>query len=267
MGLRRAILALALPAAVAGCSNSHALTVCADPNNMPFSNRRGEGIENKLAMLLAHDLGRELRYYWWAQRRGFVRNTTGQDKCDAWLGVPAQFDRLKSTRPYYRSTYVFVTRAEDRLDGLTFDDPRLRKLKLGVPMGGDDGANPPPANALARRGLIAQVRGFPLYGDYREANPPTAILRALQGHAIDVAIVWGPIAGWYAKSAAAPLHIEPVSPSVDEGQWPMTFAIAVGVPKDDDRLRGLLDNALDRNRRAIAGLLASYAVPVLPEAG
>jgi ABC-type amino acid transport substrate-binding protein len=126
------------------------LRVCADPNNLPFSNERGEGFENKLAEMLAADLGAELRYTWWAQRRGFFRNTLRAGSCDVVLGVPAGFELALTTSPYYRSTYAFVSRKDRHLGVRSFDDEALRRLKVGVQLVGDDGANTPPAHALAR---------------------------------------------------------------------------------------------------------------------
>ena len=128
------------------------LRVCADPNNLPFSNDRGEGFENKIAELIAAELGAELKYTWWAQRRGFVRNTLKAGDCDLWPGVISGFELLATSRPYYRSTYVFVTREDRDLDIASFDDPRLRQLTIGVQMIGNDAMNTPPAHALARRG-------------------------------------------------------------------------------------------------------------------
>src|SRR5207237_3381257 len=135
----------------------------ADPNNLPFSNRAGEGFENKVAALIAGRLGARIDYVWWAQRRGYVRNTLGESKCDIWPGVASGVGMIATTRPWYRSTYVFVSRASAGLAGLTLDDSRLRALKLGVQMIGNDAANTPPAHALARRGIIDNVRGFMVY--------------------------------------------------------------------------------------------------------
>src|SRR5207302_3808511 len=157
---------IALMILLGSCSSQRTLTACADPNNLPFSNRAGQGFENKLAAMIAADLHANLHYIWWAQRRGYVRNTLNERMCDFWPGVASNVEMLATSRPYYRSTYVFVTRAGDHLDGLTLDDPRLRRLRLGVQMVGDDGANTPPAHALSRRGIVAKVRGFMLYGDY-----------------------------------------------------------------------------------------------------
>jgi mxaJ protein len=135
------------------------LRVCSDPNNLPFSNSRGEGFENKIAQLVARDLGTTVSYTWFAQRRGFVRNTLTAGKCDVIVGVPSSFELALTTRPYYRSTYVFVTRRDRRIDVTSLDDPRLRKLKIGVQIIGDDYASSPPAHALANRGIVGNVHG------------------------------------------------------------------------------------------------------------
>lgn len=261
--MHKAQIACAALLVLTGCSHKPVLSVCADPNNLPFSNRAGQGIENRVAEIVARDLGAELRYEWWSQRRGFVRNTIGAGTCDVWMGVPAIFERTLTTRPYYGSTYVFVTRASSGLGGLTFDDPRLRSLDIGVPLAGDDGVNPPPADALARRGLLGRMHGYLLYGDYREPDPPAALLRDLADGKIDVAIVWGPLAGWYAARAGTPLRVEAVRPSLDGG-LPMKFAIAVGVSKREPELRDRIDRALERNRTPIARVIAAYHVPVAP---
>ena len=258
--MRLALLAALL--LLAGCGRT--LTVCADPNNLPFSNRRGEGLENKLAELVAEDLGAELRTVWWSQRRGWRRNTLGEGRCDAWMGVPSSLEALATTRPYYRSTYVFVARAGSGLDGLTLDDPRLRELRIGVQLAGDDGANPPPADALARRGLIGQVRGFMLQGDNRRADPTADIVRAVARGEVDVALVWGPLAGWHATRSRVPLRLEPVTPWMDQGRWPMVFDISVGVAKDDIALRRDIDKSLARNRAAVTRIVAAYHVPLAP---
>src|SRR5215203_620586 len=147
------------------------LRVAADPNNLPFTNARLEGFENALAELVARELGARLQYTWRAQRRGFFRETLGEKRCDLVLGVPAHFERALTTAPYYRAGYVFVARAERGLDIRSFDDPRLRELTIGVTVIGEDGAQTPPEHALARRGIVDNVIGFSVHGDYRDANP------------------------------------------------------------------------------------------------
>jgi mxaJ protein len=246
---------------LASCSRERVLTVCADPNNLPFSNRAGQGFENKLAELIAGELHARLDYVWWAQRRGYVRNTLNARACDLWPGVASSVDMLATSRPYYRSTYVFVTRAGDRLDGLTLDDPRLRRLRLGVQMVGDDGANTPPAHALTRRGIVANVRGFMLYGDYRQPNPPAAIVRAVAAGEIDAGLVWGPLAGYFAARSPVPLRLQPVTPWLDDTTWPMVFDISVGVQRGDTRLLNEVDGVLAARRGEIQALLDLYRVP------
>ena len=198
---RSALLACCL--LLAGPAAAKDLRVCADPNNLPFSNRAGQGFENKIAEVIAQHLGETVSYTWWAQRRGFARNTLKSDLCDLWLGVASGVETLATTRPYYRSTYVFVTRADRHLNIASFDDPRLRQLRIGVQMIGNDAQNTPPTHALARRGIVDNVRGYLIYGDYRTANPPAAIIDAVAKGDVDVAVVWGPLAGYFAQRYAA----------------------------------------------------------------
>lgn len=257
----RLVLLLAL-AMLAGCSpEPKVLRVCADPNNLPFSNRAGEGFENRLAQLVARDLGMTVEYTWWAQRRGYVRNTLKAGECDVWPGVATQVEMLATTQPYYRSTYVFVTRADRRLAIASLDDPQLRSLRIGVQMIGDDSSNTPPTHALARRGIVENVRGYMLYGDYSRPNPPAAIVDAVDRGEVDVAVVWGPLAGYFAKRAQHPLDLRPVTPWLDGPQWPMVFDISMGVRKDDIALRDRLDEVLARRAPEVAELLSAYGAP------
>src|SRR3954452_2095187 len=168
-------LALVLAFAL-GALPAHAreLRVCADPNNLPFSNEAREGFENKIVDLIAQDLGASVGYTWWAQRRGFIRNTLKAGSCDLVPGSPSGMEMLRTTAPYYRSTYVFVTRA-DGPQVASFDDPALRALRVGVQLVGNDGFNTPPAHALARGGIVDNGRGYSLSGDYAEPNPPARI--------------------------------------------------------------------------------------------
>jgi quinoprotein dehydrogenase-associated probable ABC transporter substrate-binding protein len=237
------------------------LRVCADPNNLPFSNERQEGFENRIAELLARELRMKLEYVWWAQRRGYVRSTLGEGACDVLLGVPEGFERALTTAPYYRSTYVFLSVRARGYDIRSFDDPRLRDLRVGVQMVGDDYANTPPAHALARRGIARNVVGYTLYGDYRDPNPPARIIEAVARGDVDVAVVWGPLAGYFAKRERVPLALTPVSPRVDPPRLPLTFAIAMGVRPGNVALRDSLQRVLDRRRLEIRRILDDYGVP------
>jgi quinoprotein dehydrogenase-associated probable ABC transporter substrate-binding protein len=237
------------------------LRVCADPNNLPFSNRRQEGFENRIAKLLARDLGARLSYTWWAQRRGFFRNTVKAGLCDVVLGVPAGLEMVATTRAYYRSTYVFVYRADRGIDVRSFDDPILRSLRVGVQLAGDDYANTPPAHALSRRGIVGNVVGFTLYGDYALDNPPARIVEAVARGDVDVAVVWGPLAGYFAPRQHSPLRVVPVSPSIDLPFMPFVFDIAAGVRRGNEELKAAVDDFLERRREEIAAILDEYGVP------
>jgi quinoprotein dehydrogenase-associated probable ABC transporter substrate-binding protein len=248
------VLALATTTAAAA-----PLRVCADPNNLPFSNQRGEGFENRIAELIAKDLGTTVSYTWWAQRRGFVRNTLKAGKCDLIIGVPASFELAATTRPYYRSSYVFVTRRERKLDIASFDDARLKKLRIGVQLIGDDGANSPPAHALANRGIVRNVAGYTVYGDYSKANPSRAIIDAVARGDVDVAAVWGPTAGYFIRGTS--LVARPVSPQIDLPYLPFVFDISMAVRREDNAFRERLDAILQRRARDIDAILQQYGVP------
>ena len=237
------------------------LRVCADPNNLPFTNSRLEGFENRIAELIARDLDARIEYTWWAQRRGFIRNTLRAGRCDLVLGIPSSFELALPTRPYYRSTYVFVTRKDRGLDIASFDDPRLRTLRVGVHLVGDDGANTPPAHALANRGIIENVHGYTLYGDYRQESPPARMIEAVARGDIDVAVAWGPLAGYYGTRQDVPLAIVPVSPQIDLPFLPFVYDIAVGVRRGEDAFRAEIDEVLVKRKADIARILEEYGVP------
>jgi mxaJ protein len=258
----RALVALAVALLLGSCGE-RTLVACPDPNNLPFSNKAGEGFENKLAEMIASELHARLDYVWWAQRRGYVRNTLNERKCDFWPGIASTVEMVATSRPYYRSSYMFVTREADDLAGLTLDDPRLKALEIGIQMVGDDGSNSPPAHALTRRGMIDNIHGYMLYGDYSKANPPAEIVRAVERGDVDAAIVWGPLAGYFAAQSKVPLRLEPVTPWLDEAQWPMQFDISVGAQKSDQKLLRDIDAVLARRHADIQALLRSYHVPTV----
>ena len=254
MGRRGLALMLALMAAPASAAE---LRVCADPNNMPFSNAKGEGFENKIVERIAADWGRTVRYTWWAQRRGNVRNTLKTGECDLIPGIGSAVEMVAATRPYYRARYMFVTRADRGLDIVSFDDPRLKTLRIGVQMIGDDGSNTPPAHALTKRGIVDNVRGYLVYGDYADLNPQAAIVRAVASGEIDVALVWGPTAEWFAKNSPVPLKLVP-TPWLDGPQLPMQFDVSMGVRREDVKLKADLDAWLGAHKADVDGILARY---------
>jgi quinoprotein dehydrogenase-associated probable ABC transporter substrate-binding protein len=247
--------------APAGGDRQPALRVCADPNNLPFSNDRGEGFENRIASMLASDLRRPVEYTWWAERRGFVRNTLNARVCDVILGVPAHFELAMTTRPYYRSSYVFVSQRSRHLGLQSLDDPRLRRLRIGVQLIGDDFANTPPAHALSARGLVSNVVGYSVYGNYAEPNPPARIVDAVARGDVDAAVAWGPLAGYFATREPVALEIQPVSPQSDSPFLPFVFDITMAVRRGETAWRDILDAFLERRAGDIRKVLDEYGVP------
>ena len=237
--------------------------VCADPGNLPFSNRQLEGFENKIAAVIAKELGASPSYVWWGQRRGFIRNTMNaslkEARCDVMIGVPAAYDLVQPTKPYYRSTYVFVYPKAKGLQIKSLDDPILKKMKIGVHLLGDDYTNPPPVHELAKRGIVDNVVGFDTF--YSPKNPPSAIIDAVASGKVDVAIVWGPAAGFFAARQRVPLEVVPV-PS-GKTDLPFAFDISLGVRKGDDALKAKLEQVLDRKQIEIQKILKDYNVPLL----
>jgi quinoprotein dehydrogenase-associated probable ABC transporter substrate-binding protein len=249
---------IASPASAAGT-----LRVCSDPNNLPFSNRAGEGFENKIAAMIAHDLKKEVVYTWAMENDRFVRNTLNKHQCDVIVGVPAGLDEVETTKPYYTSTYVFISRADRNLNLTSLKDPRLHKLTIGVHLIGDDAV--PPAIALGEEGVVDNVRGYMIYGDMAKPNPPSRLIEAVADGEVDVAAAWGPLGGYFAKREKTPLAVTPISGT--QGFAPLVFrySVAMGVRKGNDALKQQLDAALARNKDAIRRVLVSYGVPLVKE--
>jgi quinoprotein dehydrogenase-associated probable ABC transporter substrate-binding protein len=248
------ILGLVCVACAAQCRE---LRVCADPDNLPLSHEDGSGFENRIARLVAGEMGAELRYEWLPLRRGFVRKTMGAGLCNVFIGVPKAFERVMTTRPYYRSGYVFVSGAKAR--GVeSFDDPRLRSLRLGVQLVGNDLAATPPGHALAMNGHVDNVRGFTIYG-----NGPVAqrMIAALTLGELDAALIWGPQAGHFATRSTTPLELRLARPPAGLADLPFEFDIAMGVRRGDTALCDELDAIIARRRSEIDAILAAYSVP------
>jgi mxaJ protein len=250
--------------AALGCMTAEAreIRVCADPNNMPFSNDKEQGFENRLARLVADEIGAELTYVWWAQRRGLITNALNAGLCDLIPGTASIDGVLLTYPPYYRSSYVFVLPASAP-DIHSLDDPRLRTLAVGVELVGDDGANTPPAMALADRGITENVHGFSILGDYSQPDPPARIIDAVAHGTVDVALAWGPMAGYFAAHAATPLKIVPVAEQFDISGLPMAFDISMALRLDEGELRMQIEDALQRRMADIDRILAGYDVPRL----
>lgn len=236
------------------------LRICADPNNLPFSDEHGNGFENKIAALVARELRRPLAYFWLPQRRGFVRNSLNARRCDVIMSVPSQYGLLQPTKPYYRSSYVFVSRRDRHLRIDSFDAPSLKALTIGIQVSGDDYNNPPAAQELASRHLAHNVRGFTLYGDYSQPDPQRAIVDAVADGRVDVAVVWGPLAGYYARREPAAIEVTPIAGT--NGPSRFTFEIAMGVRRDDTALRAALDTVITERGDDMRAILRAYGVPL-----
>jgi mxaJ protein len=258
LGLVAMVCAVFVPSAI----GASALRVCADPNNLPYSNERQQGFENRIADLVARDLGRPTTYVWWPQRRGFLRSTLLARRCDVVVGTgPAP--GIRTTQPYYRSTYTFVSRRSDGLQIDSFDDERLRRLTIGIQITGDDYANPPAAQALAFRGLTNNVRGFTVYGDYSRPDPQRDVVDAVASRAVDVSVVWGPLAGYYATRQPVALEVTPIHAVDHTSSLRFAFDVAMGVRSDDVVLHAALDRVIAHRRSEIRRILESFGVPLL----
>ncbi len=235
--------------------------VCADPNNLPFSNQQQQGFENKIAEVLARELGQAVAYTWWPQRRGFLRSTLNAGRCDVVMGLPADIDMVLTTQPYYRSVYAFVYPEDAPYDLSSFDDPVLKELKIGVHLIGDDYTNSPPAHALSGRGMVDNVVGYSVFGNYADPSPPGKIIEAVATKEIDVAIVWGPIGGYFAQQQAVPLRVTPVSSEDESPAVLLAYDIALGVRKSDAALKNTLNGLLTQHAEEIRQILVDYGVP------
>ncbi|QKP78684.1 quinoprotein dehydrogenase-associated putative ABC transporter substrate-binding protein [Methyloligella sp. GL2] len=241
-------------------ASARELRVCADPNNLPYSKKDGSGFENEIAEIIADELGAKLSYYWFPERRTFLRNTIKAGHCDVVMGIPSAMKMLLTTRPYYRSSYAFVQR-EGEAPVTSFDDPKLRKMKIGVQLLGEDGVNSPPVEILARRGIVGNVEGYMVYGDYGSDAPLSPIMDAVADGDVDVAIVWGPIAGYFASREDPPLQLTPVLFDPSQILMQMTYDMSIGVRKGDTALAGDIGDALRARRDEIDAVLARYGVP------
>jgi quinoprotein dehydrogenase-associated probable ABC transporter substrate-binding protein len=235
-----------------------ALRVCADPANMPFSNDRRQGFENKVADLLGKKLGIPVLYTWFPQAIGFIRNTLGARKCDIVMGYAQGQELVQNTNHYYRSAYVLIFRKDSDLAGITtLSDPRLKDRKIGVVAG------TPPATLLALNGLIAKAKPFPLMVDRRYSAPAEDMIGEVVAKKLDAGILWGPIGGYYAMKSETPLTVVPL---VHETSGPrMAYRITMGIRRNEPDWKHQLNNFIRKNQDEINRILLSFGVPLLDE--
>jgi len=234
------------------------LRVCADPRNLPFSNDKGEGFENKLGELLAEKLHKKLDFMYFPQGTGFVRMTLGAHRCDVIMGFPQGDDMVQGTNPYYRTAYALVAKGGSGLEDVaTLGDNRLKGKHIGIVAG------TPPATNMAANGLMADAKSYPLMIDTRLDSSAEAMIGDLTAGKIDAGILWGPMAGYYAKKASPPLHVTPL---VKETTGPrLAFRIGMGVRPADQNWKRLLNRVIQENQPAINKILLDYGVPLLDE--
>ena len=256
--IRNLVLLLML-AAPAVCWAVPALRVCADPNDLPYSNQQQQGFENELAKMIASDLGMQVTYFWYPQRGRFFEKTLDAGVCDVVMGVPAGMEEAVSTRPYYISTYAFVSRRDRHLHITSLDDPRLKTLRIGVHILGESDDNVPPVRALVRRGIVHNLVGYSIFGHLDQTNPSANLVKAVADNDVDIAVVWGPLAGYFAQKSAVPLDVTPIAATSSDPA--MSYSIGIGVRPQDGQLRQTLDAELQRREPEIRKLLASYGIP------
>ena len=234
------------------------LRVCADPRNLPFSNEKGEGFENKLAEFFATKLQKKIDYMYFPQATGFVRMTLGAHRCDVIMGFPQGDDLVQGTNPYYRTAYALVSKPNSGLDDVTtLEDARLKGKHIGIVAG------TPPATNMAVNGLMTSAKPYPLMIDTRVDSSAEAMINDLNKGDIDAAILWGPMAGFYAKKANPPLHVTPL---VKEKTGPqLVYRIGMGVRRADQNWKRLLNRLIQENQPEINKILSDYGLPLLDE--
>ena len=236
----------------------HVFRACADPHALPFSNEAGEGFENKIAELFARKLGKSLAYTFYPDATGFIRNTLNAHHCDVVLGIAQGDDFVQPTNPYYRTSYVAAYNRDGALKGLdSLSDPRLKTAKIGIVAG------TPPATVLAEKGLLGHIKSYALVVDTRFDSPTHEMMDDLDRGEIDVALLWGPIAGYYATKAKTPTAVVPLVK--DQGDTPMVFRIVMGVRHSDQNWKRDLNKLISENQDEIQAILRSYGVPLLDE--
>lgn len=237
------------------------LRVCNDPDNMPFSNQKEEGFENKIAQLIAKDWKAKLDYVWYPVRRGYFRILNGM-YCDLIIQAPGGLDMAGTTQPYYRSGYVFVTRQDGKLADIeSLSDPRLKKARIGVTLLPSD-EQLPPTMALSHHGVVGNLRGY--FGWYNDDDRPEDIVNAVANDSVDVAIVWGPLAGYFAKHSKVPLKITPLGERDSLADVPFRYNIAMAVRRSDKELRDSLEKTLKEKAPEIQAILKEYGIPMFP---
>ena len=238
--------------------NRTALRVCADPANMPFSNERGEGFENKIAEIVAAEFGIPIEYTWFPQATGFIRQTLFAKRCDVVIGYAQGDELVLNTNHYYRSAYALVYRAGSGLDGGdSLSDPRLKGRRIGVTAG------TPPGSVMARLGLIEHAKPYPLMVDRRHDSPAERMIADIRSGDIDAGVLWGPIAGYFAARGGDKLQVVPLLK--EAGTPRMAYRITFGVRNQEDDWKHQLNAVIARRQGDLDAVLLEFGVPLLDE--
>jgi mxaJ protein len=253
------LLASGFGGAVFGEEPQEPIRVCADPDNLPYSNQQLEGFENKIAEVIGQGLGRPVSYYWWPHQMGLVRKTLRTNQCDVLIAIPKGYDPVLWTKPYFRSTYAMAYRKDRNLGIRSLEDPALKSLKIGVHL------NTPPYDVLGNLGLAQNLATYRLYFDARDLDPavrPQRVLEDMVSGSLDVAVTWGPLVGYFARKHPSPaLELVPLE---DDRSEPMSFEFSMGVRKGERELKSQLEEVLDRRQAEIRKIFEEYGVPLLP---
>jgi mxaJ protein len=239
----------------AATDSSKVFRVCGDPDNLPFSNTKLQGFDNKIAAVIAADLGMKIDYFWYPAQRGLMRNTIDKNACDVVFGIPKGYDALLGTKPYYRSTYVLAYRRDRKYHVTSLDAPELRKLKVGANSG------TPAEEALARRDILDNVASYSLFYTEGHAEHPSQLVADVVSGKVDIATPWGPFAGYFVKKLHAPLELVPLK---DEPNLQLSFDVVIGVKKGNQALKTAIEGALDRRQKEIHAILEDFGVPQVP---
>jgi quinoprotein dehydrogenase-associated probable ABC transporter substrate-binding protein len=233
------------------------LRVCADPGDLPFSNKAGEGFENKIAELLGRDLAIPVSYVWFPQVVGFVRNTLGAHQCDLVMGTVSGDSIMENTNPYYHSGYVIVSRPADAITARSIADPSLADKRIGLV------AATPPTDLLLKHHLMAHVTTYALAVDTRFDSPPRAMIQDILDDKLDLGLLWGPIAGYFIKHDGLKLNMAFIES--EEGSTRLDFRIAMGVRANEPEWRRRINQVIERHQAEITQILVDYGVPMLDE--
>ena len=245
--------------AVVDLVNRKALRVCADPANLPFSNEKGEGFENRIAEVIGDELKVPVEYTWFPMSTGFVRNTLFSKRCDVIIGYAQGDELVLNSNAYYRSTYAIVAKKGSGIDGVgDLADPKLADKRIGIV------ANTPPAYLMAKHGLMGKAKPYPLVVDRRFESPQEQMIKDIRSGEIDAGILWGPFAGYLARQGGEPLVVTPIK--VDpQLSTKMSYGVTLGVRLSDNDWKKQLNTILRKRQEDIDKVLLDFGVPVLDD--